>query len=109
MSNRRPTIACFHLNSRAMATREGSASAAAELAAEMAALRARQEALRDELARRNAVDTDAAKRISATFDRLPEYIGKLQRVQQSMETLAARSSQMRARCHVLLPDQRSVQ
>ena len=74
---------------------------ASALAASLDALQARQIALHEALARRNASDAEAASAVEATFGRLPEYAEKLQRVQASMDTLAARTTQMRARCVAL--------
>ena len=75
-----------------------------KLAAELAALHERQAALHEALTRRNVVDADAAKAVDSTFSRLPEYVEKLHRMQQAMDALAARTSQMRTRCLDLLQE-----
>ena len=75
------------------------------LVLELAALQARQGALRDALAKRNFADVEAVAAAEETVCRIPEYVAKLHRVQQSMDTLAARTSQMRARCDALLREQ----
>ena len=82
-----------------------SSATASKLAAELAALQVRQAALHDALSRRNASNTNASDAVDATFSRLPEYVEKLQRLQQAMDALAMRTTQMRARCTALI-DQR---
>lgn len=74
------------------------ATPASALAEQLKALQARQAVLHEALSRRNASDAEAASSVEATFNRLPEYVDKLQRVQQAMDTLTARTAQMRARC-----------
>ena len=83
------------------------AAAAAELAARLTALQARQAQLHEALARRKQSDVEATNVADATFGRLPEYIEKMRRVQQSMDALAVRTTQMRARCLALLQEPRS--
>ena len=78
---------------------------AVALASELEALQVRQAALHEALVNRNTRDAEALSSVEATFGRLPEYIEKLQRVQQSMNVLAMRTSQMRERC-VALSEQR---
>ena len=87
--------------SSAPSNEHGDSPSTAEVAASLAQLQARQRALHEALTRRNASDAESASAVEATFSQLPEYIAKLQRVQQSMDTLAARTSQMRARCIAL--------
>ena len=79
------------------------------LVAELATLQARQAALRDRISSQNARDAEAISAAAATFDKIPAYIEKVRRVQQMMETLAERTSQMRARadarCNALVQEQ----
>ena len=89
-----------------MASQPASSSSASALADDLAALQARQAALRERLSSRNARDANTGDSLDATFGRLPEYVQKLRRVQQSMDTLAIRTSQMRARCVGLLHEEK---
>ena len=76
----------------------------ARLASELAALQARQQDLLPQLRHRNRVDETLLADVEATFARVPEYVAKLTRVQQSMDTLALRTANMRARCERLVND-----
>ena len=76
-----------------------------DLAAELSALQARQATLRETLAQHTARDAAASDSVDAVFSKLPEYVDKLRRVQQLMDSLAARTSRMRARC-IALSDHR---
>ena len=80
-------------------------SGASRLADNIAALQVRQAALHERLSGRNGQDADAAADLDASFLLLPDYVQKLQRVQQLMDTLAKRTSQMRTRCNSLLNDE----
>ena len=75
------------------------------LVADLQRLQARQDALRERMGIQNARDAEAIAAAAATFDRIPAYIEKAKRVQQTMETLAERTSQMRARCGALIHEQ----
>ena len=72
------------------------------LAAELIALQARTEAALKAVRQRQAIDEEAAEGSEAVFALIPDYVGKLRRVQSSMDSLAARTSQMRARCNTLV-------
>ena len=100
-----PTAALHALTHMAAA----SSSEQDALVAELATLQARQAALRDRISSQNARDAEAISAAAATFDNIPAYIEKVRRVQQMMETLAERTSQMRARadarCNALVQEQ----
>ena len=81
------------------------ASSSEALVQQLAALHARQGALHEAMTRRNECDAEAAAAVDATFQRIPEYMEKLRRVQQSMDALSARTSHMRERCHSLLHEE----
>ena len=78
---------------------------ATRLKSELAALRARQEALLPQLRHRNHADQTLVDAVDAVFAQVPEYIAKLTQVQRSMESLETRTASMRKRCEHLLGDE----
>jgi molecular chaperone GrpE (heat shock protein) len=89
-------------SSTAAASQEGALTTDV-IVSSLSSLRKRQEAVLSALRHSKEVGAVQAREVEATFSQLPEYTDKLKRVQAAMDSLAARTADMRNRLELQSP------